>query len=125
MAVVHTLWAAPSRESVEPAGFYDTFTQSSPTLNPFLPARLHTPAPTTSCSPKPSHTEATFSRLGEHVKELENVTKNQSEMKNTITKKKNKLEGINIKSVNTEQISDLEDRMVEIIPEKSKANSKK
>ena len=47
-------------------------------------------------------------------KELENVRKNESELKDTITEIKNTLEGTSSRSDDTEQISDLEDRIVEI-----------
>ena len=48
-------------------------------------------------------------------KVLENIKKNQIEMKNTITEIKNTLEGIHGRLDDTEvQISELEDRVVEI-----------
>jgi len=48
-------------------------------------------------------------------KEIENLKKNQSEMKNSITKNKNTGEGINSRLEETEeQISDLEDREMEL-----------
>ena len=47
--------------------------------------------------------------------ELENVKKNQTELKNTLTEKKKALEGINSRLDNTdEQISELEYRVVKI-----------
>ena len=59
-------------------------------------------------------------RIDEHSenfnRKLEHMKKNQSEVKNTITKmkKKNILEGINSRLGDTEErISDLEDRMIE------------
>ena len=46
---------------------------------------------------------------------MENIKNNQREMKNTITKTKNTLEGINDRENDTEKwISELEDRVVEI-----------
>lgn len=61
--------------------------------------------------------ESRTEELREHFnKELENVIKNQLEMKNIITVMKNMLEVINIRLINTEeQISNFEDRVVEII----------
>ena len=54
-------------------------------------------------------------------KELENIKNKQIEMKNVITKKKNTLEGINSRQIEAEeQISELEDRVVEITPAKQK-----
>ena len=46
-------------------------------------------------------------------KELEELKNKQTEMNNTITEMKNTLEGINSRITEAEQISDLEDRMVE------------
>ena len=47
--------------------------------------------------------------------ELENINKNQAEMKNTITDMKNTLKGINIRLNDTEEwIRELEDRVLEI-----------
>ena len=52
---------------------------------------------------------------GNFNQELENIKKNQIEVKNTITEIKNTLEGINSRSDDTEErISKLEDRVVEI-----------
>lgn len=58
----------------------------------------------------------TIEELREHFNtEIENVKKNQSEMKNTIAEMENILEGINNRLVNTEErISYLEGRIVEI-----------
>ena len=48
-------------------------------------------------------------------KELENITKNQWKLKNTITEMKSILEGINTRPGYTEEhVSDLEDRIMEI-----------
>lgn len=48
-------------------------------------------------------------------KELENIIKNQLELKNTITERRNTLEGINHRLGDKEKhINDLEDRIVEI-----------
>lgn len=48
-------------------------------------------------------------------KELENKIKNQLELKNTITERRNTLEGINHRLGDKEKhINDLEDRIVEI-----------
>ena len=46
-------------------------------------------------------------------KDLEELKKKQTEMNNTITEMKNTLEGINNRITEAEQISDLEDKMVE------------
>lgn len=58
----------------------------------------------------------TVEGLREHFnEEIENVKKNQSEMKNIIAEMENTLEGINNRLVNTEErISYLEDRIMEI-----------
>ena len=48
-------------------------------------------------------------------KEIEYRKKNQSELKNTITDMKNTLERINSRVEDAEDISDLEDRELEII----------
>ena len=51
--------------------------------------------------------------------ELENIKKNESELKNTITQMKNTLEGINSKLLigdSEEHISILEDRIMETTP---------
>ena len=48
-------------------------------------------------------------------KELKYISKNQSELKNTITEMKNTLEGINNRLDDTEWIGDLEDRIVKIL----------
>ena len=49
-------------------------------------------------------------------KELENIESNQTELKNTITEMKNTLEGINSRINEAEEwVSQLEDRVVEII----------
>ena len=50
-------------------------------------------------------------------KDLEKLKNKQIEMNNTITEKKNTLEGINKRITEAERISELEDRMVEITAE--------
>ena len=51
-------------------------------------------------------------------KQLEDIKNKQTEMNNTINKRKNTLEGIHSRiNEAEEQISELEDRMVEILPE--------
>ena len=61
-------------------------------------------------------------------KEIENIKKSQLQLKNTITARENTTEGVNSKSGDAkEQISDLEDRAVEIIQvewQKEKKNEK-
>lgn len=47
-------------------------------------------------------------------KDIKTIKMNQSEIKNTKSEMKNILEGINNRLVNTEQISNLEDRIVSI-----------
>lgn len=58
--------------------------------------------------------EHTIKELREHFnKKIENVIKNQSEVKNIVTEMKKTLEGTHSRLVNTEEwISDLEDRIV-------------
>ena len=52
-------------------------------------------------------------------RETENIKKNQSELKNTITEMTNTLEGINNGLRDTvEQISNLKDKVIEIIQSK-------
>lgn len=60
--------------------------------------------------------ESTIEEFTEHFnKNKENVIENQLEVKHTITEAKTTSEGINSRLVNTEeQVSDLEDRIVEI-----------
>lgn len=48
-------------------------------------------------------------------KELENIKNNEIELKNTITEMKSTLEGINSRLNEEEWITELEDRVVEII----------
>ena len=51
-------------------------------------------------------------------KDLEELKNKHTETNNTITENKNTLEGMNSKISETEQISELEDKMVEIASEK-------
>ena len=57
-------------------------------------------------------------------KELENIKNNEIELKNTITEMKSTLEGINSRLNEEEWITELEDRVVEIIMAERKKKKK-
>ena len=67
-------------------------------------------------------------RIDEHsenFKELENIKKNQSELKNIIIEMKNTLEGINSRLRDTEEcIPDLKDRIRKLFNQNSKKKNK-
>ena len=58
-------------------------------------------------------------------KELEDLKNKQREMNNTVTEMKNTLEGINSRINEAEQISELEDRLVEITAAEQNKGEKK
>ena len=57
-------------------------------------------------------------------KELENIKNNEIELKNTITEMKSTLEGINSRLNEEEWLTELEDRVVEIIMAEQKKKIK-
>ena len=60
------------------------------------------------------------------IKELENIKKNEPELKNTITEVKNTLEGMNSRLSDTEKhTSDLEDTIMEITQSEQPKKKKK
>ena len=60
------------------------------------------------------------------IKELENIKKNEQELKNTITEVKNTLEGMNSRLSDTEKhTSDLEDTIMEITQSEQPKKKKK
>ena len=62
--------------------------------------------------------QETFNTVNAITKDIEEIKNKQTEMNNTITKIKNTLEGNNSRIIESEEwISELEDRMVEIIAE--------
>ena len=58
--------------------------------------------------------EETINTVNTITKDIEEIKNKQTEMNNTITEIKNTLEGTNNRITEAEQISELEDRMVEI-----------
>ena len=52
-------------------------------------------------------------------KDIETINKSQEEMKNTVSEKKNILEGIKSKLDKTDHISDLENKVEKITPRQS------
>ena len=61
--------------------------------------------------------QETINTVNTITKETEEIKNKQTEMNNTITEIKNTIEGTNCRITEAEQISDLEDRIVEITVE--------